>query len=116
MSRKYKVTDHEGAREQEERAKIVRDMRLHDLNKIVQTEEGRRWIYSILERCHIFHPVMTGNSYTFFNDGMRQIGLMIIEELSHVDPELFGKMHAESFKWKDLIDTILYGKEENDDE
>lgn len=109
---KYKVTDDDGAREQEERAKIVRDMRLKDLSTIVQTEEGRRWIYSVIERCHIFHPVMTGNSYTFFNDGMRQVGLLIVEELSCVDPELFGRMHAESFKWRTLTEEILHGKEE----
>jgi hypothetical protein len=114
MSRKYKVTDDEGAREQKEREKIVNDMRLRDLGSIVETEAGRRWVYSIIERCHIFHPVMTGNSYTFFNDGMRQVGLMIVDELSNVDPELFGKMHAESFKWRGRIDTILHREEEED--
>ena len=112
--RKYKVTDDEGAEEQRERARIIKDMRLRDLAEIVSTEPGRRWVFSIIERCHIFHPVMTGNSYTFFNDGMRQVGLMIVSELAGVDRDLFGKMFAESFKWKEEVEEILYGKEEED--
>jgi hypothetical protein len=114
MSRKYRVTDNEGAKEHEERAKIIKDMRLNDLASIVNTEEGRRWIYSIIERCHVFQPVMTGNSYTFFNDGMRQVGLMVIAELAGVDPELFGKMYAESFKWQEKVEALLLGKEEDE--
>lgn len=114
MTRKYSVTDNEGAERQRLRAKIIKDMRLRDLADIVSTESGRRWVYSIIERCHIFHPVMTGNSYTFFNDGMRQVGLMIVEELAGVDRDLFGKMFAESFKWNEEIEEILYEKEGKD--
>ena len=106
--RKYSVTDHEGAEKQRLREQIVKDMHINDLAEIVKTESGRRWVYSILERCHVFHPVMTGNSYTFFNDGMRQIGLMIIEELAGVDRDLFGKMFAESFKWNEQVEAILH--------
>jgi hypothetical protein len=112
--RKYSVTDHEGAEKQRLREQIVKDMHINDLAEIVKTESGRRWVYSILERCHVFHPVMTGNSYTFFYDGMRQIGLMIIEELAGVDRDLFGKMFAESFKWNEEVEKILYDMEEND--
>jgi hypothetical protein len=114
--RKYNVTDHEGAEKQRLREQIVKDMHINDLAEIVKTESGRRWVYSILERCHVFHPVMTGNSYTFFYDGMRQIGLMIIEELAGVDRDLFGKMFAESFKWNEQVEAILHDwEEENND-
>jgi hypothetical protein len=114
--RKYNVTDHEGAEKQRLREQIVKDMHINDLAEIVKTESGRRWVYSILERCHVFHPVMTGNSYTFFYDGMRQIGLMIIEELAGVDRDLFGKMFAESFKWNEQVEAILHNwEEENND-
>jgi len=111
--RKYSVTDNEGAERQRLRAQVVKDMRINDLAEIVSTEAGRRWVYSIIERCHIFHPVMTGNSYTFFNDGMRQIGLMVIEELACVDRDLFGKIFAESFKWNEKVDEILNNWEED---
>lgn len=111
--RKYSVTDNDGAERQRLRAQVVKDMRINDLAEIVSTEAGRRWVYSILERCYVFQPVMTGNSYTFFNDGMRQIGLMIIEELAHVDRNLFGSMFAESFKWNEKIDEILNNWEED---
>ena len=114
--RKYTVTDHEGAEKQRLKEQIVKDMHINDLAEIVKTEAGRRWVYSILERCHVFHPVMTGNSYTFFYDGMRQIGLMIIEELAGVDRDLFGKMFAESFKWNEQVEAILHNwEEENND-
>jgi hypothetical protein len=45
---------------------------------------------------------------------MRQVGLMIVEELAGVDRDLFGKMFAESFKWNEEVEKILYDMEEND--
>ncbi len=94
-------------KEQEERLKIVHDQRIRDLAHVLKSEEGRRWVYGLLERCHVFHTVMTGNSYTFFNEGMRQIGLMLIDEMSQVGPKVYGDLHAESFKWKAKVDEIL---------
>jgi hypothetical protein len=115
QKRRYSVTDDAGYEEHQERAKIIRDQRINDLRKILSTVEGRRWVYSIIERCHVFHPVMTGNSYTFFNDGMRQVGLMVIDEVAGVDKDLFGKLFAESFDWNKKIESILHGEEEADD-
>jgi hypothetical protein len=100
--------------EQESRLKIVKDRTINDLKQILETKEGRRWVFGLLEKCHVFHSVMTGNSYTFFNDGMRQVGLSIIEELGAVDPNMFGNMFAESFKWKEEVEQILTeGRQDN---
>ncbi len=85
-----------------EKAKFLQERRISDLKKILSSEEGRRWVYGLLEKCYVFHTVMTGNSYTFFNEGMRQVGLMIMDEISHVGPDTYSNMHQESFKWLDL--------------
>jgi hypothetical protein len=82
-----------------ERSSFERKRRVSDLKKILADVEGRRWIYGLLERCYVFHSVMTGNSYTYFNEGMRNVGLMIMDELSQVGPEVYGELHRESFSW-----------------
>ena len=111
MVREYnpkKYSDRErDQKEQEERLKVVREERVRALASVLSTEQGRRWVYGLLERCHVFHTTMTGNSYTFFNEGMRQIGLMLIDEMAQVGSNVYGDLHAESAKWKSRIEEIL---------
>jgi len=102
------------AQEQSLRLKVVKDIQTNDLRTVLEIEEGRRWVFSLLERCHVFHAVMTGNSYTFFNDGMRQVGLSVIEELALVNPDMFGKLFAESCKWKEQVNSIIDQEGENE--
>lgn len=106
MARDYEPRKYEEQRADSEasaeKARFLQERRVSDLKKILSSEEGRRWIYGLLEKCYVFRSVMTGNSYTFFNEGMRQVGLMIMDEISHVGPDTYSNMHQESFKWLDL--------------
>ena len=50
-----------------------------DLEKLLTLEEGRRFFWSFLGKCRVFSSSFTGNSETFFLEGQRNAGLVILD-------------------------------------
>jgi len=46
--------------------------------EVFKTEAGREVIMDLLNQCHVFQSTMTGNSYTYYNEGMRKVGLYVL--------------------------------------
>jgi len=46
--------------------------------EVFKTQIGREVIMDLLDKCGVFRTVMTGNSYTFLNEGRRQVGLYML--------------------------------------
>lgn len=66
--------------------------RVGDLRKILQTPEGKRYFWWLLERTHMFTSTFTGNSTGHFLEGERNIGLMVFKDILKVSPKLMGQM------------------------
>ena len=66
--------------------------RVRDLRKILRTPEGERYMWYMLETCHMFSTTFTGNSMGNFMEGERNVGLRILHDVMKVDPKLLGKM------------------------
>lgn len=67
-----------------------------DMRSVLGTIQGRRLIWRYLKECRIFEVSFTGNSTTFFNEGMRNIGLKILSDINEADPGAYNKMLSES--------------------
>jgi hypothetical protein len=69
-----------------------------DLINVLRTESGRRVIWKILTRvCRVFSPAFTGNTATFYNQGRREAGLEILDEVFKTDNgEYFFQMKKEA--------------------
>jgi hypothetical protein len=52
----------------------------------------------------LFKGSMTGNSYTFFNEGKRQCGILLLDVLDQADPDALFRLRNEFLK-KELIET-----------
>ena len=63
---------------------------------VMATAEGRRWIWWLLERCGVFRTSFTGDNATFFNEGTRNVGLMVIADINALCPEHFATMMTEA--------------------
>ncbi len=77
-----------------ERKRRERD--LNDVRKVLLSPEGRRLIWRLMSYARIFKPSYTGNSETFFNEGRRDVGLLILEEVMAAKPDSFTQMQKES--------------------
>lgn len=67
-----------------------------DVALVLATVEGRRFFWRMLGECGLFKSSFTGNNTTFFNEGMRQVGLTMMADLEQADPSAYLKMLEES--------------------
>lgn len=78
--------------------RIIENEELRDIRFILKSKEGRRFLWRYLSKCGIFKQSFTGNSETFFNEGKRAIGLMLLTEITEASPDAYVLMMKESEK------------------
>lgn len=62
-------------------ADTLRRMREDYRRTFLNTPHGKRVLEDLLRECRVMEPSMTGNSQTFYNEGLRAIGLKILNAL-----------------------------------
>ena len=84
----------------ERRDKIRRQDRqiAEDFKTLMELPSFRAFIWRLLGEAQVFQPIMTGNSYTFLNEGKRQIGLWALEQINRLCPDLYVTMTREARK------------------
>lgn len=80
---------------------ISRRRELSDIAQILSTLEGRRFYWRMMVTCGIFLSSFTGNNTTFYNEGMRNIGLILLADMNEADPTAYLKMISESKKMEE---------------
>ena len=58
-------------------AEMVNRLDREALQDVLQTRSGRWFIMRLFDSCHVFERTMTGNSWTYFNEGARDMGLQL---------------------------------------
>lgn len=81
-------------RELEERKRRHREV--EDFKWLMAHAQGRRFVWRLLELAGVFRTSFTGNSETFFREGMRNMGLVVLAEVHELVPEAFVKMLKEN--------------------
>lgn len=78
-----------------ESARLAQQGEINDWKWLMSTARGRRLVWRLLERTGIYRSSMTGNSFTFFREGERNVGLFIQATLVEHCPEDYAKMLTE---------------------
>jgi hypothetical protein len=79
-----------------EDARALRHKRdLDDVRWLMEQARGRRFVWCQLERAGVYRTSMTGNSYTYFNEGRRDVGLQLLLDINEACPESFLLMLQE---------------------
>lgn len=92
------AADRRQVQEVEKKSHLQREQELNDFRFIMQTPEGRRYVWRLLREAGVFRTSFTGNSETFFREGMRNMGLMIMNDLNEACPERYLQMTNEARK------------------
>lgn len=82
----------ESQKQEEKRQKRREKALLH----VMGTPQGREFIWGLLEDARIFRSSFTGNSATFFNEGRRDFGLQLLNDVQHYCPKLYLDMQREA--------------------
>jgi hypothetical protein len=112
MSAKGQGTDHEddvdpadarlgpaaqGAKIEEKRKKQAdrEALRIDGLKQILQSKNGRIYLWDLLAKCGVNRTSFTGNSGTFFKEGERNIGLQVQADIVKFFPDQYVAMLKE---------------------
>lgn len=82
--------------EQGQKAEAVRKLEIEDFKWLVAHAQGRRFLWRLLDRTGVFRTSMTGNSMTFFNEGQRNVGLVLLAEFNEHSLDAYSKMQKEA--------------------
>ena len=66
-----------------------------DFRWLMADKRGRRIMWRLLERTRVYKSSFTGNSQTFFLEGTRNVGLMLISDIQKHCAEQFVVMLKE---------------------
>lgn len=80
------------------RASRKNSERLRVIQALMQHEDGRKWIYGLLERCHIYgNPIVPNDPYlTYANLGEANVGKFIMSDVVAAAPEEYLQMCKEA--------------------
>ncbi len=75
--------------------KSLRKRDLADIRWVLSKPEGRRFYCRLLSRGRLYQGSFTGNSTTFFHEGIRDFGIWLLQEIMAADHKAFIQLHQE---------------------
>ena len=82
-------------RKKDDLSRLAAEQQDEDINWLMSNKAGRRIAWRLLERTGVFRSSFTGNSETFFREGQRNVGLMLLDQIHRVAPDLYATMLKE---------------------
>ena len=99
-----------------QREKIKADKRVeredNDVKKLLTFVEFRRFVWRVLTYTGMYKTSFTGNSTTFFNEGMRSVGLFVLGVIMRASPMSFAQMQQEFYSER-TSEELLKQKEDS---
>ena len=85
---------------QEQKDEELKDKELSNIYRQVfdSTEAGRKVFRDLMDHCMAFKTTFTGNSATFYNEGMRSVALYILSRRENGFEEELKKMREETYE------------------
>ena len=119
---RYKSITDADSRQAKLQASFQRELRKRDqdaLSTILNSESGRWFLMRLLDKTKINIDSFTGNSQTFYNEGMRKVGLLILDDIKSLGisgVELKQKAELEYIKTQIKAQEIAAEQLEGDDD
>ena len=94
----YNADDPKQVKKAQKQAELDEALKLDVIKAVMGTIPGRKWIYELLDRCHLYHtPFLLGQpDGTAFNLGEHNIGLKLLADVQSAAPDLYMQMVQEA--------------------
>lgn len=87
--------------EAERREQLAKHNEAEDFKWLMKHKQGRRFVWRLLERAGMYRTSFTGNSETFFREGMRNFGILLTVLAHDNCAEQYALMVAENREQKE---------------
>ena len=77
-----------------------REQELADIRAMLELREGRRFIWSRLEKCKVFASIWDPSAKIHFLEGRRDVGLQLMADVAEADETAFLVMMTEEQQQK----------------
>lgn len=96
------AADKKQVKSAKQKERSIRDKEINDLAWVLNSPEGRRFIWKMLEHCSVFASVCSpSGSMTYYHSGKQDVGHWLMAQINEVDPEIYVKLMLENKKGKD---------------
>lgn len=102
MEQQLNAADESQVKEAGKKEKNKRNQEIDDVNFVLSSKQGRRLFWRYISRCGVFKTSMTGNNSTFFNEGERNIGLLLLADVNEAAPDAYVLMQKEANEQKPI--------------
>ncbi len=82
------------------KVKLNRDTELNDLRFILQSKEGRRFLWKLLSKCRVFSSIWEPSAKIHYNAGSQDLGHFIQAEIVTASQERYFEMMTEAKEGK----------------
>lgn len=91
------AADSEQVKDAQDKLQRVREREIEDVRFILNDKRGRRFLWRQLEECGVFRSSANNSgSWTYFNEGQRNIGLKLLTEITDASPDAYLLMLKEN--------------------
>ena len=85
-----------------------------DLQKIVETEEGRRFLWRMIGDCDCFSPITITNASMYLIQGQKNVGLRLMADIERVSTNAFMTMMIEGKRRQLQDEEFIAGASQED--
>lgn len=76
--------------------RLAREQEINDFRTLMGTKEGRRFVWRLLSKAGVYRPSFSGDALVMaFNEGNRNLGLLLMSEIHEACPQRYGQMQKE---------------------
>jgi len=101
------VTDEDSEKKSRAKQKAQREEELNDLKKILYTPEGVRFFKRFMDEGRMFASCMTGNAWTYHNEGKRDFMLRFWSDICEAAPEKIPELLLRGMDLRKLFGNSL---------
>jgi hypothetical protein len=93
----YDAGDRRHVERREKTAKAAHLQRNEDVRWLMGDPRGRRFVWDLLAKAGLFRSSLAGTAeFTAFNEGRRDVGLVLLADLMRLCPGQYARMQAEA--------------------
>lgn len=78
------------------REKRLRERELNDMRHLLQTIQGRRFLWRFMGHCKVFESIWESSAKIHHNAGMQDVGHFVMAEICAANEDAFLQMMKES--------------------
>lgn len=90
------AADEEQVKQAKSREKGFRERELNDIRYILQSPQGRRFIWKLLTHCKVFESIWSGSALIHHNSGRQDVGHFVMAEIVAANEDAFLQMMKEA--------------------